>query len=156
MVRSAPTINLIRFRDFRRRAIGCDSRGSFSKRVLVHPPFVLEVMFCWYFPAGYVAGTVQQRVLVSTMRTRDGNRRNKPRKAWCRRSRGTKGLINASRVFVVATLNILHDHLYCHFVASFRLLQSPCHVLQCSTHYLRAAKDTETSNNLRFSTLPFF
>ena len=103
-----------------------------------------------------MAGTVQQCVLVSTMRTRDGSRRNKPRKAWCRRSRGTKGLINASRVFVVATLNILHDHLYCHFVASFRLLQSPCHVLQCSTHYLRAAKDTETSNNLRFSTLPFF
>ena len=28
------------------RAIGCDARGSFSKRVLVHPPFVLEVMFC--------------------------------------------------------------------------------------------------------------
>ena len=52
-----------------------------------------------------MAGTVQQCVLVSTMRTRDGSRRNKPRKAWCRRSRrGTKGLINASRVFVVATL----------------------------------------------------
>ena len=80
-----------------------------------------------------MAGTVQQRVLVPTMRTRDGSRRNKPRKAWCRRSRGTKGLINALRVFVVGTLNILHNHLYSHFVASFRLLQSPCHVLQCST-----------------------
>ena len=71
------------------------------------------------------------------------------KKSW------NKGLINASRVFVVGTLNILHDHLYCHFVASFRLLQSPCHVLQCSTHYLRAVKDPKTSKTSRLSTRSF-
>ena len=80
LLHSAPAINVIRFRHFRDRAIGCDARGSFSMGVLIHPPFALEVMLCRYVPTWYAAGAVQQRVLVSTMRTRDGSRRSKRQK----------------------------------------------------------------------------
>ena len=72
------------------------------------------------------------------------------------RCRGREGLINAVSIFVVSTLNILHSFLRLHFVASCLLVQSPYQVLQCSTYYLRAAKDPKTCKTLRLSTHPFF
>ena len=59
------------------------------------------------------------------------------------------------RAFVVGALNILHNLLYLHFVASFGLLRSPYQTLQCSTHYLRAVKDPKTSKTSRLSTRSF-
>ena len=72
------------------------------------------------------------------------------------RCRGREGLINAVSIFVVSTLNILHSFLRLHFVASCLLVQIPYQVLQCSTYYLRAAKDPKTCKTLRLSTHPFF
>ena len=148
-------INLIRFRDFGERLIGEDARGSSSKGLLVYPPLVLAATVCGYDRTRYVARTVQQLLLASTTRRRDGSRRNKREKAWRPRCRGREGLINAVSIFVVSTLNILHSFLRLHFVASCLLVQSPHQVLQCSTYYLRAAKDPKTCKTLRLSTHPF-
>ena len=70
-------INLIRFRDFGERLIGEDARGSSSKGLLVYPPLVLAATVCGYDRTRYVARTVQQLLLASTTRRRDGSRRNK-------------------------------------------------------------------------------
>ena len=148
-------INLIRFRDFGERLIGEDARGSSSKGLLVYPPLVLAATVCGYDRTRYVARTVQQLLLASTTRRRDGSRRNKREKAWRPRCRGRGGLINAVSIFVVSTLNILHSFLRLHFVASCLLVQSPYQVLQCSTYYLRAAKDPKTCKTLCLSTHPF-
>ena len=79
---STPTaINLIRFRDFGERLIGEDVRGSSSKGLLVYPPLVLAATVCGYDRTRYVARTVQQLLLASTTRRRDGSRRNKREKA---------------------------------------------------------------------------
>ena len=74
-------INLIRFRDFGERLIGEDARGSSSKGLLVYPPLVLAATVCGYDRTRYVARTVQQLLLASTTRRRDGSRRNKREKA---------------------------------------------------------------------------
>ena len=74
-------INLIRFRDFGERLIGEDARGSSSKGLLVYPTLVLAATVCGYDRTRYVARTVQQLLLASTTRTRDGSRRNKREKA---------------------------------------------------------------------------
>ena len=150
MARSAPAINSIRFRHFRERAICCDARGSFSKGVLVHPPFVLEVMICRYVPTKYVAGTVQQRVLISTMRTRDGSRRSKRQKDWCRRCRGTEGFIYVWRALIVGTWNSLHNPQYFHFFASFRLLGSPYQVFAMQNTLSSCCKGPQSKQNLAF------
>ena len=112
-------------------------------------------MICRYVSTRYVAGTVQQRVLISTMRTRDGSRRNTRRKDWCRRCRGTEGFIYVLRALIVGTWNSLHNPLCVYLFASFRLLGSPYQVLQCRTHYLRAVKDRKASNTSRLSTRSF-
>ena len=75
------SINLIRFWDFGERLIGEDVRGSSSKGLLVYPPLVLAATVCRYDRTSHVARTVQQLLLVSTTRRRDGNRRNKWEKA---------------------------------------------------------------------------
>ena len=75
------SINLIRFRDFGERLIGEDVRGSSSKGLLVYPPLVLAATVCRYDRTSHAARTVQQLLLVSTTRRRDGNRRNKWEKA---------------------------------------------------------------------------
>ena len=75
------SINLIRFRDFGERLIGEDVRGSSSKGLLVYPPLVLAATVCRYDRTSHVARTVQQLLLASTTRRRDGNRRNKWEKA---------------------------------------------------------------------------
>ena len=149
------SINLIRFRDFGERLIGEDVRGSSSKGLLVYPPLVLAATVCRYDRTSHVARTVQQLLLASTTRRRDGNRRNKWEKAWRPRCCGRDGLINAVSIVVVGTLNILHSFLRLHFVASCLLLQSSDQVLQCRTHYLRAAKGPKTCKTLRLSTHPF-
>ena len=123
--------------------------------MLVHTPNVFKVSICWFVPTGHVARAVRQRLLASTMHTKDGSRRNKRRKDWCRRCRGTEGTINILRAFVVGAWNVLHNPLYVHLFASFRLLGSPYQVLQCSTHYLRAVKDPKTSKTSRLSTRSF-
>ena len=74
-------INLIRFRDFGERLIGEDARGSSSKGLLVYPPLVLAATVCGYDRTRYVARAVQQLLLASTTRRRDGSRRNKREKA---------------------------------------------------------------------------
>ena len=74
-------INLIRFRDFGERLIGEDARGPSSKGLLVYPPLVLAATVCGYDRTRYVARTVQQLLLASTTRRRDGSRRNKREKA---------------------------------------------------------------------------
>ena len=79
---STPTaINLIRFRDFGERLIGEDVRGSSSKGLLVYPPLVLAATVCRYGWTSHVARTVQQLLLASTTRRRDGSCRNKREKA---------------------------------------------------------------------------
>ena len=143
------------FPGFWRATIGEDARGSSSKGLLVYPPLVLAATVCGYNRTRYVARTVQQLLPTSTTRRRDGSRRNKPEKAWRPRCRGREGLINAVSIFVVSTLNILYSFLRLHFVASCLPVQSPYQVLQCSTYYLRAAKDPKTCKTLRLSTHPF-
>ena len=50
-------------------------------RQLVYPPLVLAATVCGYDRTRYVARTVQQLLLASTTRRRDGSRRNKREKA---------------------------------------------------------------------------
>ena len=69
------------FPGFWQATIGEDARGSSSKGLLVYPPLVLAATVCGYDRTRYVARTVQQLLLASTTRRRDGSRRNKREKA---------------------------------------------------------------------------